>query len=105
MRNNSLTKFESEVFKTMLEQMATSTGRPYLVIQQSKVLFDFFYGKFLFCFSWLLFLKIDPFDCAGCALSWLVRDNPNLLNRISGGRCANGTWFDDLDPASLVDCP
>lgn len=41
---------------------------------------------------------IDPFDCVSdfCHLPWLIRDNPDLLKAVTGGRCINGTKFRQL---------
>lgn len=31
-------------------------------------------------------------------MAWLIRDNRNLLQWVSGGACLDGTAFEDLDP-------
>ena len=50
---------------------------------------------------------IDPFDCVSdfCHLAWLIRDNPDLLKAVTGGRCINGTKFKQLDPNGFNHCP
>lgn len=51
----------------------------------------------------------DPFDCTTdyCHLSWLIRDNRNLLSAFDTfypPRCSNGTYFSELNPDGYVDC-
>ena len=49
---------------------------------------------------------LDPFDCVSdlCHLSWLIRDNPDLLKSVTGGRCSNGTKFEQLNPNGFNNC-
>ena len=52
------------------------------------------------------FFCAGPIDCDDhCHLAWLLRDNPQFLERIAFGQCANGTRFESLDPAGFTDCP
>lgn len=51
----------------------------------------------------VFFLK-DPIDCSPrgiCSLAWLVRDNPNLLDRVWSATCSNGTYLYDLNPNAM----
>ncbi len=47
----------------------------------------------------------DPFDCDGCGLAWLIRDNPQLLFPVKSAECANLTTFEELDPNGYRGCP
>jgi hypothetical protein len=38
-------------------------------------------------------------------LTWLIRDNRQLLPAVYGGICSNGTTFEDLDPNGYANCP
>ena len=59
----------------------------------------------------LYFAQKDPFDCSEdhCHLAWIIRDEPELLEKISCQlglpACSNGTLFRDLDPSAFADCP
>ena len=48
------------------------------------------------------------FDCITdpCSIVWLIRDNRDLLNSVSGGRCESGLLFEDLDATGpeYADC-
>ena len=54
----------------------------------------------------LLFKRpTDPIDCGDCHLTWLIRDNRQLLDAVVGGSCSNGTRFGALDPSGYANCP
>ncbi len=51
---------------------------------------------------------IDPIDCSYasiCHLSWLIVDEPELLNLVKDGQCSNGTLFNELDKDGFKTCP
>ena len=51
--------------------------------------------------------SLDPFDCERdpCHLAWLIRDNRDLLGRLSGNTtCSNGTTFEQLNPNEFDEC-
>ncbi len=57
--------------------------------------------------SYLVIVKVilfiaSRFAC-GCSISWLVRDNPTLLNQINNGTCTDGRPFQSI-PAEEVSC-
>jgi len=82
---NTLTRFESGVFQSVLEGIAASNNNltSYVDIAGSQI------------------------DCVTdiCHLAWLVRDNPNLLNYVQNGVCNNGTTFKALLPEGFNSCP
>ncbi len=39
----------------------------------------------------------------GCNISWLVRDNPALLDQVNNGTCTDGRPFGSI-PAEEVSC-
>lgn len=45
----------------------------------------------------------DPTEC-DCHLAWLFRDNPNLVDRVVGGTCSNGTSFWSLTAQNFATC-
>ena len=49
------------------------------------------------------FRSIDPIIC-DCGISWLIRDNRNLLAAVSGGTCSDSTPFEEFIPDNLNDC-
>lgn len=49
-------------------------------------------------------ILIDLMNC-DCGLAWLIRDYRLLLPSVRNGLCSNGIAFENLEPASFVDCP
>lgn len=47
----------------------------------------------------------DPFDCNEhlCESSWLVVDSPDLLSALKNAKCSNGTAFQNLSSAAMVE--
>ncbi|XP_046453336.1 leucine-rich repeat and immunoglobulin-like domain-containing nogo receptor-interacting protein 3 [Daphnia pulex] len=80
---NQLTRFDSGVFQNLLEQMHRSASA-----------------------DAGLYVHNNPFAC-DCHLAWFIRDNRHLLSRVHGGKCSNGTRFQDLNPKHYDDynCP
>ncbi|XP_046651759.1 oplophorus-luciferin 2-monooxygenase non-catalytic subunit-like [Daphnia pulicaria] len=75
---NNLTKLESSVFKSVLEQMdATDVG--YFSVEN------------------------NPFEC-DCDLAWIFRDNLYLRDQIKDGKCTNGSYFSSLGPTDFAYC-
>lgn len=83
LNNNQLTRFESPVFKMMLEKLYPFGGYPNARID----------------------VTANPFNCSDCHLAWLIRDARNLLLPLVGGVCANGTTFGLLNSSGYASCP
>ncbi|KAK4009002.1 hypothetical protein OUZ56_014130 [Daphnia magna] len=77
---NHLTRFDSAVYQKVLEQMQSLSSVAGIYVRN------------------------NPFECGDCHLAWLIRDKPHLLKRVFGGRCSNGTQFEDLKPEGYHDC-
>ncbi|XP_057375831.2 uncharacterized protein LOC130696745 [Daphnia carinata] len=77
---NHLSRFDSAVYQKLLEQMQSVSSAAGI------------------------HLRNNPFECGDCHLAWLIRDKPHLLTRVFGGRCSNGTQFEDLKPEGYHDC-
>ncbi|KAI9554363.1 hypothetical protein GHT06_019635 [Daphnia sinensis] len=77
---NHLTRFDSPVYQKLLEQMQSLSSAAGIHVRN------------------------NPFECGDCHLAWLIRDKPHLLKRVFGGRCSNGTQFEDLKPEGYHDC-
>jgi len=98
LNGNLLTRFEEEVFKSMLEDMEFPGS---LVLYSSKYLTR--------CFKEQILNKscnTDPFDCYldPCHLVWLLEDNRQLLDKQVGGQCNDGTYFEDITPILFAKC-
>ena len=55
----------------------------------------------------MTFIHLDPINCVAnlCDLTWLILDNPQLLNmNVMGGTCSNGTSFNMLNPMGFTSC-
>ncbi|EFX80441.1 hypothetical protein DAPPUDRAFT_103482 [Daphnia pulex] len=81
LENNNLSEFRSDVFLSMLQQMATpSSGSGGQVLVTG-----------------------NPFKC-DCGLAWLIRDNQHLIPNVRNGVCGGFFRFQDLSPDSFTDC-
>jgi len=75
--DNKLTKMEESAFRSILESMARTNG----------------------------FLEIgdNPLAC-DCHMSWVVRDQRQLLQHVRNGQCADGELLENLDPKKFAKC-
>lgn len=100
---NELTRFESAVFKPMLEQMVwQGDGRGQVYIYGSTLLFITLYETMMMDETNILNIT-DPIEC-DCNLTWLIRDNRELLRATASGFCSNGTRFEELDAEGFEEC-
>jgi len=77
--DNKLTKFDSAVFKLLLDSFEMKNWGP-------------------------VSLKGNLFMC-DCHLEWLIKDHRHLLSYIVDATCSNSTSFNDLSPDSYAGCP
>lgn len=113
LQKNNLTRLESKVFKSILQQMTETTAYiagvpwlgPSLDISKSKLYTNQFKITLIIC---CLYFVEDPIDCSidPCHLAWIFRDNKDLLKAIKNGECSNGTLFELLDGVNAFNnCP
>ena len=109
LENNNLTRFDSN-FKPILEKMLAVTDKfnPFVVIDLDQSINTFInlnYSRKSFHTNFLVFK--DKIDCESdhCHLSWLIRDNRDLMAIVSSAQCSNGTKFEDLHQHAYVNCP
>jgi len=82
LRNNNFTRFEANVFQSLLEKgHAQASNTPHL----------------------FMIIKNNPINC-DCHLAWLIRDNRHLLKAVHFGQCSNGTTFEDLNANGFAHC-
>ena len=101
-----MTRFERDVFLSVLQQMATDKDFPYgytSIGQSIKELFVFNCYILNYEFEYIT----DPIDCTSdpCHMAWLIRDNPSLMRHVYYANCSNGTRFEDLDRNGYNNCP
>lgn len=104
MVSNNLKTLDSSVFKTMLQQMASSIGYLDVANSKGKQAILKLKNKNLPRNLLIQFSNIDPIDCSTqniCNLAWLIRDNPNLLDSVWSAKCSNGTFLYNLNPKDL----
>jgi hypothetical protein len=97
----NMTKFSEEVFLVPLQ----TNG---LTINLNPGKQFRFYTDFIRMCSYFVIVRYCFIDTAsrfacGCSISWLVRDNPTLLNQINNGTCTDGRPFQSI-PAEEVSC-
>jgi hypothetical protein len=112
LEGNNLARFDSAIFRPLLETMArvpNTTGSIYL---SDYCKFHFFQQNG--AVDLMLPTVPDPeddravfgannFDC-DCSISWLIYENRQLLDHIRNGLCSNGTRFEHLNPESYIEC-
>ena len=111
--NNNLTRFEEDVYKSVLQQLAPYCGSPVctaLVVMTNGRLYlipNCTLKFIMFITSYIQSSYTDPIDCESdpCHLAWLIKDNRYLLNPIADGVCSNGTKFTDVDSNYFTFCP
>jgi len=110
---NHLTRFDSDVYQAILEQMANlgdlEDGGFINVEGSTATPFLFHFNMNYFHLVQNTFFLIDGFDCIEdpCHLTWLLRDNRHFLPFVWNAACANGTLFEDIQPDDPMfkDCP
>ena len=109
--NNYLTRFEEDVYKSVLQQLAPFCGSPVcaaLVVMTNGRLYLIpnCTLKFIMFITSHIQSYTDPIDCESdpCHLAWLIKDYRKLLNPVADGVCSNGTKFTDLDSNYYTIC-
>lgn len=97
---NNLTRFESSVFKPILQQMESNSGSTAFLIANGSMS-NIYRNVFVY-----LLMKLtnpfwpDPYNCDKdpCHLAWIIQDHPELLKVIRGEgmQCDTGMPIKEL---------